>query len=142
MDFIGKTNTLPVPSSTKISSDEVPTFNRAHFQLRVDKATDTADDLDIILKVKKEGEEILKKRLAVGTLHQILWTICPLYKSILASLREKINLLPPSGIMAGIYSMVDNTVGVFQSPANVSLGSVETSIFLKHFIVTGVAPDV
>ena len=124
MDFIGKTNTLPVPSSTKISSDEVPTFNRAHFQLRVDKATDTADDLDIILKVKKEGEEILKKRLAVGTLHQILWTICPLYKSILTSLREQINLLPPSGIMAGIYSMVDNTVGVFQSPANVSVGSV------------------
>lgn len=124
MDFIGKTNKLPVPSSTKISSDEVPTFNREHFQLRVDKATDTADDLDVILEVKKKGEEIIKKRLPVRFLHQTLWTICPLYKSILTRLREKINLLPPSGIMAGIYSMVDNNVGVFQSPANVSVGSV------------------
>ncbi|MEM9836873.1 MAG: phage tail sheath C-terminal domain-containing protein, partial [Bacteroidota bacterium] len=30
----------------------------------------------------------------------------------------------PSAAMAGIYSMIDNTIGVFQSPANVSVGSV------------------
>ncbi len=122
--FIGKTNKLPVPSSTEIDSDVIPTFTTAHFQLRVDTPSDTAEDLDTILKVKKEGEEVLKKRLTVRILHQTLWAICPLYKSILTSLREQINLLPPSGAMAGIYSMVDNTVGVFQSPANVSVGSV------------------
>ncbi len=123
-DFIGKTTKLPVPSSTKTSSDVVPTFTIAHFQLRADTAADTAEDLDKMLKAKEEGEEIIKKRLAVRILHQTLWTNCPLYKSILTNLREKINLLPPSGIMAGIYSMVDNNVGVFQSPANVSVGSV------------------
>ena len=34
------------------------------------------------------------------------------------------NRLPASAAMAGVYSMVDNNVGVFQSPANVSMGSV------------------
>lgn len=56
--------------------------------------------------------------------HQTLTAVSPMYKSIMSSVREKINLLPPSAGMAGVYSMVDNNVGVFQSPANVSVGSV------------------
>lgn len=60
----------------------------------------------------------------IKTHHQTLLVISPLYKSIMASLREQINLLPPSAGMAGVYAMVDNTVGVFQAPANVSMGTV------------------
>ena len=60
----------------------------------------------------------------IKTHHQTLLAVSPLYKSIMASLREQINLLPPSAGMAGVYSMVDNSVGVFQSPANVSMGTV------------------
>jgi uncharacterized protein len=56
--------------------------------------------------------------------HQTLLAISPMYKSIMSSLREQINLLPPSAAMAGVYAMVDNNVGVFQSPANVTVGSV------------------
>lgn len=58
------------------------------------------------------------------TLHQTLLAVSPLYKAIMKSIQEDLNLLPPSAGMAGIYSMVDNNVGVFQSPANVSFGSV------------------
>ena len=47
-----------------------------------------------------------------------------MYKEIITHLREDLNLLPPSGAMAGIYTRMDNTVGVFQSPANVSVGAV------------------
>ncbi len=57
-------------------------------------------------------------------LHQTLLAISPSYKSVLDDLKKKINTLPPSAAMAGIYSMVDNTIGVYQSPANVSVGSV------------------
>ncbi|MCB0675235.1 MAG: phage tail sheath family protein, partial [Saprospiraceae bacterium] len=60
----------------------------------------------------------------VNTLHQTLLAISPAYKAALNDLKKAINVLPPSAIMAGIYSMVDNSVGVFQSPANVSVGSV------------------
>jgi hypothetical protein len=61
---------------------------------------------------------------AAKTLHETLLAVSPLYKSVLAVIRENLNLLPPSAAMAGIYSMVDNQIGVFQSPANVSMGSV------------------
>ena len=58
------------------------------------------------------------------TLHQGLLAISPLYKKIMNAVRHEINILPPSAGMAGVYSMVDNNIGVFQAPANVSIGSV------------------
>lgn len=60
----------------------------------------------------------------VGTVHQTLLVVSPLYKAIMASLLELINLLPPGAGLAGIYAMVDKSKGVFQSPANISIGSV------------------
>jgi uncharacterized protein len=65
-----------------------------------------------------------KKENDIKTHHQTLLVISPLYKSIMTSILEQINLLPPSAGMAGVYAMVDNSVGVFQAPANVSMGSV------------------
>ena len=53
-----------------------------------------------------------------------LRTISPLYKSILNSLKEAINVLPPSAAMAGIYTLVDNTSGVHKAPANISMYGV------------------
>jgi phage tail sheath protein FI len=59
-----------------------------------------------------------------NTLHQNLLAISPLYKSIMTAVLEKLNLLPPSAGIAGVYCMVDNQVGVFKAPANLSLNSV------------------
>ncbi|HEY9115529.1 MAG TPA: phage tail sheath C-terminal domain-containing protein [Bacteroidales bacterium] len=47
-----------------------------------------------------------------------------LYKSILTKINETLSELPPSGAIAGIYSYVDNTRGVWKAPANVSLSGV------------------
>jgi phage tail sheath protein FI len=66
----------------------------------------------------------LESKPSTKTQHQTLLAVHPLYKSIVDSIAEKLNLLPPSAAMAGVYTMVDNNIGVFQSPANVSLGSV------------------
>jgi len=90
----------------------------------------TADDLkntdleQFKMTITGKVEEALKAKKDVKTLHQTLLAISPLYKGVLNSLREHLNLLPPSACMAGVYSMVDNSIGVFQSPANVSVGSV------------------
>ncbi len=43
-----------------------------------------------------------------------------MYKHILTIVQEKINTLPPSGVMAGVYTLVDSTQGVWVAPANVS----------------------
>lgn len=48
----------------------------------------------------------------------------PLFKAIMTDVRKMLNRLPPSAAMAGIYSLVDSSRGVFQSPANVGVGSV------------------
>jgi phage tail sheath protein FI len=55
--------------------------------------------------------------------HQSLLVTSIQYKAMINQLSEQLNLLPPSGAMAGIYTMMDNTRGVFKSPANVSIGS-------------------
>jgi len=59
-----------------------------------------------------------------GGLTQSLLAISSMFKSLVKDIQKELNLLPPSASMAGIYSMVDNSVGVFQSPANVGVGSV------------------
>lgn len=41
-------------------------------------------------------------------------------KQILAIIQEQMNVLPPSGVMAGIYALTDAQAGVWQAPANVA----------------------
>ena len=41
------------------------------------------------------------------------------YKHLLTIVQEKMNIMPPSGGMAGIYSLVDADQGVWGAPANV-----------------------
>lgn len=70
---------------------------------------------------------------SIENLHKTLLAISPIYNSIMSSLLEQINLLPPGAAMAGVYSMVDNNMGVFKSPANVSIGSVvRPAVNLTH----------
>lgn len=57
-------------------------------------------------------------------LNKTLVQISPLFKSILKEIKEQLNLLPPGAAMAGIYTMVDNTRGVWKAPANVSMNAV------------------
>lgn len=42
------------------------------------------------------------------------------YGHVLGIVQEKINTMPPSGVMAGVYTLVDSTQGVWVAPANVS----------------------
>jgi len=57
-------------------------------------------------------------------LNKTLQSISPLFNTILGEVKYQLNLLPPSSAMAGIYTMVDNTRGVWKAPANVSLAGV------------------
>jgi phage tail sheath protein FI len=56
--------------------------------------------------------------------HQSLKATSPTYNNILEKIRAKLNELPPSAAMAGIYTAVDNSRGVWKSPANVSVNMV------------------
>lgn len=60
----------------------------------------------------------------VKSLQATLTVISPLLNDILIDMAHELNVLPPSPAMAGLYCMVDNSINVAKSPANVSLGSV------------------
>lgn len=56
-----------------------------------------------------------------------------LFNTILGDARQQLNLMPPSAAMAGIYTMVDNTRGVWKAPANVSMaGVVSPAVSVSH----------
>ncbi len=66
-------------------------------------------------------------------LNTTLVTISPVFNAIISELKKKLNLLPPAAAMAGIYTMVDNTRGVWKAPANVSVASViSPSVNITH----------
>ena len=47
-----------------------------------------------------------------------------LLEPLLQEARRQLDLMPPSAAMAGLFTMVDNTRGVWKAPANVSLAAV------------------
>lgn len=66
-------------------------------------------------------------------LHKTLRVISPLYRDILKEALLKVNCLPASAAMAGIFTMVDNTRGVWKAPANVSIANViSPTVNLTH----------
>ncbi|MFK7934998.1 MAG: phage tail sheath family protein, partial [Saprospiraceae bacterium] len=91
-------------------------------EVNADKSAGLIDDdraKDIQAEIDKIGTDA-----NASNLHHTFLAVSPLYKQILKEIQEKLNLLPTAGAIAGVYAMTDNNVGVFQSPANVSLGSV------------------
>ena len=53
----------------------------------------------------------------------------PALKRCYAQMAAKLNILPTSGAMAGVYAQVDRTRGVWNAPANISLHSVVDTTF-------------
>lgn len=57
-------------------------------------------------------------------LHRTLAGASQVYQTVLTEVRRQLNVMPPSSAMAGIYTMVDDTQGVWKAPANVVLNGV------------------
>jgi phage tail sheath protein FI len=54
-------------------------------------------------------------------LHRELLVLSPLYAKLVDEATAQLNLMPPSAAMAGLYTMVDETNGVWKPAANVSV---------------------
>jgi len=85
--------------------------------LPADKAAQFQQIIDGVLK--KDADPVEKVML-----NKSLIALSPLYNLILTEMASYLNMLPPSAAMAGVYTKVDNTRGVWKAPANVSLNSV------------------
>ncbi|MFZ5964792.1 phage tail sheath family protein [Thalassococcus sp. BH17M4-6] len=58
--------------------------------------------------------------------HLSLKAISPTYVEVMKGLLKAMNVLPPSGAMAGVYTRTDNTFGVFKAPANTGIMSCDS----------------
>ncbi|SEI79898.1 hypothetical protein SAMN05192553_101335 [Cyclobacterium xiamenense] len=63
-------------------------------------------------------------KLSPADLHRTLLTVSHSYSSLMGLLRKYLNQLSPAPAMAGLYTLVDSTSGVWKAPANLSLNSV------------------
>ncbi len=59
-----------------------------------------------------------------ASVHKVLFQVSNTYREILKVIKDRLNTLPPSAAIAGVYAMVDNTKGVWKAPANVGLVGV------------------
>ncbi len=75
-----------------------------------------------ILSVIQSGSSTM----TVQQLNNALMIANPVYKSIINNILTDLNMLPPSGGMAGVMTTIDLATGVWQSPANTSLVGVST----------------
>lgn len=100
----------------------------------------TADIQQAADKTDEQKAKLLEPRaleLAVDTnkalLNKSLVATSGLFVTILGEIKNRLNLLPPAAAMAGIYTMVDNTRGVWKAPANVSMnGVVSPAVNISH----------
>ena len=98
------------------------------------------DEIGKSNKTQEEKDKLLEGaavKSAVETnkalLNKSLAVMSPLFNTIMTELRRRLNLMPPAAAMAGIYTMVDNTRGVWKAPANVSLnGVVSPAVNISH----------
>lgn len=71
----------------------------------------------------KDNKDVIQKRMCPNV-HQALLQNSVVYQQLIKAIKEDLNLLPPSAAMAGVYTTVDNSRGVWKAPANVTINSV------------------
>ena len=76
-------------------------------------------------------EEIVKQHKLL--LHKSVAAMSYLFMALMDEARKQLNVMPPSAAMAGIYTMVVNTRGVWKAPANVSVaGVIASTVAISH----------
>jgi phage tail sheath protein FI len=65
--------------------------------------------------------------------HKALYNGSPAYKTLMQEMRRQLSRVAPSAAMAGIYTLVDGTRGVWKAPANVGIaGVIAPAVQISH----------
>ncbi|WP_395063911.1 phage tail sheath family protein [Flavobacterium sp.] len=114
----------PWLNTTVVTNNEV-TFENidASLELALLLPASETEAIETVLayRQKENPSDLLKRRY-----HLDMIELSPTYAAIITAIREHLNQLPPSGAMAGIYSLIDGSRGVWKAPANVALQAVES----------------
>ncbi len=113
-------------STTASSTSSTSTTSSASSKSTPAPAVKTVDSRSQMKfnEVKAEIERLKSDSGSGQVLDQNLKAISPTYNAILKEIRDKANIMPTCGAIAGIYANVDNNIGVHKAPANIGLNSV------------------
>jgi hypothetical protein len=100
-----------------------PPKQKAQWQAVADVGKTLAQWIDADTK-SEEKDRKFNAQMQIGLLNKSLGALSEMFNTMMGELKNRLNLLPPSAAMAGIYTMVDNSRGVWKAPANVSLAGV------------------
>lgn len=91
------------------------------------------ESIELFKFKRSDKKEDAVKRDDIARLNEFLHTSSWVYRIIMKKLADKMNLLPPSGAIAGVYTLVDSQRGVWMAPANVSLNCVDRpAVSISH----------
>lgn len=120
----------PWLNTTIVSADDLNFTNVSNTEGLIELLNKEVDDNVAAGYYKSEKGSLIKAEIAkiadgynVGVAN-ILKAVSPAYNELVGEMSSKLNVLPPSAAIAGIYALVDGSVGVFKAPANVSVSSV------------------
>lgn len=94
---------------------------------KVAKTREFIDSLNTYTKAYNESKienPAIDQNPGPDDVHKSLVFLSTAYNEMLKDILGRLNELPPASAMAGIYTLVDATRGVWKAPANVSLNSV------------------
>jgi len=122
----------PWVNATVVSADDLSYKNISNVDGLVDILNAEVDENVAGGFVKAEKGELIKDEVAkvadedanAKSVSNLLKAVSPIYNDILGQMKDSLNVLPPSGAIAGIYALVDSSVGVFKAPANVSVSAI------------------
>tara|TARA_R110002020_G_scaffold157151_1_gene339656 strand:+ start:162 stop:1730 length:1569 start_codon:yes stop_codon:yes gene_type:complete len=116
---------FPFVYTTTLQSEDLDYSN--FFGGDLEKLADLVNPKDKDPSLKKIFDLILSKddkSMTMKQLNDALLYSSKLYATLFSKIVQMANLLPPSGGMAGVMSMIDNSYGVWKAPANVSMVGV------------------
>lgn len=118
----------PYVQTSVVQKEEVSFSNIENLDLLISVLNAEADTIFDNPKKAEEAKLEIKKledpKVSAESVNQTLNAISPSFKKAMEAILSQLNIMPPSGAMAGLYTMVDNSRGVWKAPANISIGSV------------------
>jgi phage tail sheath protein FI len=123
---------FPWLNTSIVQSNEVDFTNIGDSSIADLQAILTKEAARLYVEPKKAEVDALITKLnktppagyTITSLSQDIGAAVPLLFSIYTDMQRHLNILPPTSAMAGIYTMIDTSRGVWKAPANVALTSV------------------
>jgi len=112
----------PFVQTSIVDSDELSFTNVINKELLIEilgiEAAQINSNQRKIDEINNELSKIQKEGIDPKGIHKTLKVVCPSYLILLDQMGAKLNILPPSGGVAGLIARVDDTRGVWKAPAN------------------------